>query len=477
MLIRVLVLLDSKELRRRVERLLQDEKVTFESLGRSEDLWRRLRGEEAELLIAGLSQAPSPAEDWIASLRQLPERPEIILLADEEDPHRRAALLAAGAYAVLNTGLGVVELTGALRTLLRRMREEATERLKAARLERPVGLGDFAAASQAMRQVVKMARRVARSDATLLLLGEAGVGKERLARAIHRESPRAAGPFLPLNCSALPEGVLERELFGHEKGAFPEASRARRGHFELAHGGTLFLEEIGELPPHLQVKLLRTLEDRTVQRLGSERSIRVDVRIMAASNRDLERDVRDRRFRADLFFRLAVVSLSLPPLRDRQEDIPILISIYLEQFRKALGSQIRGVHSEALRTLLAYPWPGNVRELINVLERAVLLAQGDAVLVTDLPETIVGAAPGVPAPGRGELPLPLGPLRAARQEVVAAFERDYLTRLLREARGRIGPAARTAGINERTLYDLLRGHGIRKEDFKEDSGRFTRKNQ
>ncbi len=470
MLIRVLVLLESGELRSRVEALLQEENVASESLGKGEDLWQRLRGEETELLIAGLSRAPEPAEDWIASLRQLPERPEIILLAEEENPHRRAALLAAGAYAVLNTRLGADELAGALRTMLRRMREEATERLKAARLERPVGLGDFASVSLGMRQVMATARRVARSDATILLLGETGVGKERLARAIHRESPRSAGPFLPLNCSALPEGILESELFGHEKGAFTGASRARRGYFELAHGGTLFLDEIGELPPHLQVKLLRALEDRTVQRLGGERSTRVDVRIMAATNRDLEADILTRRFRADLFYRLAVVSLTLPPLRERREDIPDLIASYLEPFRRAFASPVRGVRPDAMETLMAYPWPGNVRELINVLERAVLLAQGEEIAPGDLPEAFVGGVPGGRPPAQDEAgivsSMPLKPLREARQDVVAAFEKDYLVRLLGETRGRIGPAARRAGINERTLYDLLLRHGLRKEEFK-----------
>ena len=271
MLIRALLVLGPRELRRRVGTLLQMETVTFESLERVEDIWEKLRGEEADLLILGLDQLPRPPEEWIASLRQLPEPPEILLISEEEDPHRRAALLAGGAYAVLNADLGEEELAAAFRTLLRRVREDVTGRLKAARLERPVSLGDFASGSQVMSQVIATARRVARSNATILLLGETGVGKERLARAIHRESTRSAGPFIPLNCGALPEGILESELFGHEKGAFTGAIRSRRGYFELAHGGTLFLDEIGELPHQLQVKLLRALEDRTFQRLGGEK--------------------------------------------------------------------------------------------------------------------------------------------------------------------------------------------------------------
>ena len=462
MLIRALLVLESPRLQRRVETVLQMETVTSESLDGVGSIWERLQGEEVDLLVVGLGQLPEPPEDWIASLRQLPEPPEIILISQEEDPHRRAALLAGGAYAVLNAALGEEELAATFRTLLKRMREEATDRLKAARLERPVSLGDFASGSPGMAQAIATARRVARSGATILLLGETGVGKERLARAIHRESARSTGPFIPLNCAALPEGILESELFGHEKGSFTGASRARRGYFELAHGGTLFLDEIGELPPQLQVKLLRALEDRTIQRLGAEHSIRVDVRIMAATNRDLEEDVRTHRFRADLFYRLAVVSLTIPPLRERRGDIPHLVQNILRVLTRKGGGSVQAVGPEALETLVSYSWPGNVRELMNVLERAALLAQGPEVTRADLPEGIVGAShPGALSGGSEK------PLREARQAVVAAFERDYLSDLLTQTQGRIGPAANRAGINERTLYDLLRRHGLRKEDFKE----------
>ena len=461
MLIRALLVLGPRELRRRVGTLLQMETVTFESLERVEDIWEKLRGEEADLLILGLDQLPRPPEEWIASLRQLPEPPEILLISEEEDPHRRAALLAGGAYAVLNADLGEEELAAAFRTLLRRVREDVTGRLKAARLERPVSLGDFASGSQVMSQVIATARRVARSNATILLLGETGVGKERLARAIHRESTRSAGPFIPLNCGALPEGILESELFGHEKGAFTGAIRSRRGYFELADGGTLFLDEIGELPHQLQVKLLRALEDRTFQRLGGEKTVRVDVRIMAATNRELEEEIRNNRFRADLFYRLAVVSLTIPPLRIRREDIPLLISGFLRDLRQKFGSTVQGIAPEAMGALISYPWPGNIRELMNVLERAVLLAPGPEITGADLPEGIEGTPPLLPPAAQWNMGL-----REARQEVVAAFERDYLRELLRKTQGRIGAAARQAGINERTLYDLLRQYGIRKESFK-----------
>jgi len=474
MLIRVLVLMKSGERRRRVEELLGADAVPFESLGSPDDLWQRLQSEEVDLLVVELTEAPSPPETWIASMRDLPEQPEILVLSEREDSHLRAALLAAGAFAVLNVNLGVEELAAALRTILRRLKEKATERLKAERTERPLTLGDMESGSIPMDRVIHTARRVARSDTTILLLGETGVGKERLARAIHGESQRSSGPFIPLNCSVLPEGILESELFGHERGAFSGATRARRGYFELAHGGTLFLDEIGDLPGHLQVKLLRVLEDRTIQRLGGEHPIRVDVRIMAATNRDLEEEVRKERFRADLFYRLAVVSLTLPPLRERSEDVPILLRRYLDTFRRSFATSVRGISPEAMRILMEYPWPGNVRELINVLERAVLLAQGEQVEAADLPAALLNGT-GIPglreANDRAPQPktrkaLVDRPLREARQAVVAAFEREYLEELLRETEGRIGPAARKAKVNPRSLYGLLRRHRIRKEDFK-----------
>ena len=476
MLIRVLVLMSPGEGRGRVENLLEMEGVPFESLGNPDELWQRLQVEEVDLLVVELGNSGGLSDVWISSLQDLPERPEILVMADREDPHSRAALLAAGALAVLNLNLGIEDLAGALRTIIRRLKEKTTERWKAERLDRVLTLGEMETGSLAMDRVIATARRVARSDATILLLGETGVGKERLARAIHGESRRSTGPFITLNCSALAEGILESELFGHEKGAFTGASRARRGYFELAHGGTLFLDEIGDLPPHLQAKLLRSLEDRTIQRLGGEQPVRVDVRIMAATNRDLEDAVQNQRFRADLFFRLAVVSLTLPPLRERRDDIPSLIRRYLETFRRSFASPVRGISPEAMKILIEYGWPGNVRELINVLERAVLLAQGELVEVDDLPAALV-EGPRAPAPaflepiGSGSGPssgssLASKPLRLARQEVVTEFEQAYLEDLLRDTEGRIGLAARQASISPRSLFNLLQRHGIRKEDFK-----------
>ena len=244
-----------------------------------------------------------------------------------------------------------------------------------------------------MKDFVDLVKRVAESDTSLLICGETGVGKERLARAIHNQTERREGPFVSVNCGALPENLLESELFGHEAGAFTGATKQRKGRFEQASGGTILLDEIGEMPAHLQVNLLTVLQRREVTRLGGKTPISVDVRIIAATNRDLREDVKAGRFREDLFYRLNVVYLEIPPLRERPEDLPDLIGRFMRHFRRSLGRKnLMEITEEAMQVLLHHSWPGNVRELINVLERATLLARGDKITTQDLPPSISGAA-------------------------------------------------------------------------------------
>ncbi len=473
MLLRVLLAADPPPLLSRLSSLLDGRDVDLVTARDTEEIWRILKDEDIDILVVSLERAPEPVEEWIGSVRRLPDRPEIILLSEREDPSRRAGLLAAGALAVLNSRLPDREVRETFQTLVRRRREDATSRLSAELLEKRYRLADFISQSPAMRAVLSVARRIADSDSSLLVLGETGVGKERLARAVHQEGPRAGGPFIAVNCGAIPEGLLESELFGHEQGAFTGATRGRRGLFELAHGGTLFLDEIGDIPLHLQVKLLRALEERQIRRLGSERSTPVSARIIAATNRDLEQEVAARRFRSDLFYRLAVVTLVLPPVRERAEDVPALVDHYVEHFRGTLNRPAARVRPEAMAALLAYSWPGNVRELVNVLERAVLISEDGEVGLRDLPPNIAGTgasplsgAHGDWAPGQPMESFLDRPLAEVRREVQAGFERSYLSALLERNGGRIGDTARQAGISERSLYDLMRKLNLRKEDFK-----------
>ncbi len=345
-------------------------------------------------------------EDPSAALEALPEHPAVVVLSPQDLPRERAELISAGSLAVLWLGLEDEVLSAALASL--------ANRTGAPRAARRSKLDDFASTSPSMQRFLRLARRVTKGESALLILGETGVGKERLARSMHSESPRSGGPFITVNCGALPENLLESELFGHEEGAFTGAVRARRGYFELAHRGTIFLDEIGDMPLHLQVKLLRVLEDKSIQRVGSEKPIDVDVRIIAATNRDLKNEMEAQRFRADLYYRLAVVTLTVPPLRERREDIPELARGFLDRIRRQLGRPVTRFHPDAMEALLRHDWPGNVRELINVIERAVLLAPENEIRCERLSRgrKLDGVPGGTLADGGAPRPL-RAPIRSA----------------------------------------------------------------
>ncbi len=475
MLVRVLLAVDSPALRRRLTRMLQSTDALVSTVDRAGGVWAHIGRESCDLVIATRAALPQPLTEAISTLRGLPDQPELIVVAEEENPEDRAALLASGVLAVIYRDLPDAAMREAFGALIARRRETLRRGVRAQQAEARYRLSDFASNSVVMQRLLALAARVAAADTSLLILGETGVGKEWLARAIHAESLRSEAPFIAVNCAALPEGLLESELFGHEKGAFTGAIRSRRGQFELSHGGTLFLDEIGEMVPALQAKLLRALQERKIQRVGGEELIGVDVRIIAASNRDLEAAIETGEVRRDLYYRLGVVTLTLPPLRERREDIPELVGSYVRQFRVQLGRQVAGVRPEALEALGRYTWPGNVRELVNVIERAVLLSKGQELTLEDLPENVVASIGWTPKlqptvqPGwswlSGENWLE-EPLDSAVDELVSSFEREYLTRMLEATSGRVGEAARRAGVHPRTLYNKMKLYNLRKEDFK-----------
>jgi two-component system response regulator GlrR len=312
------------------------------------------------------------------------------------------------------------------------------------------------AKSSVMKSVLVKVAQVARTDSNVYIEGESGTGKELIARCLHAASPRKDGPFVAINCAAIPENLLESELFGHEKGAFTSADRQRDGLFVRAHGGSFFLDELSELPMSMQVKLLRVLEEREFYPLGSSRKVKVDVRIIAASNRNLERQMREGRFREDLYYRIHVIPISLPPLRKRKTDILPLAKKFLAEFSKSSGKAVLSISPGAIQKLLAADWPGNVRELKNAMEYAVAMATGEMVM----PDLISGAT----SPETDDLPL----LRDARD----SFEKDYLVELLELNNGNVSQAAKMAGKYRADFYVLLRKHGLNPMDFrgKKDSG-------
>ncbi len=303
-----------------------------------------------------------------------------------------------------------------------------------------------------MARVLELVAVAARTDIPVLILGESGTGKELVARAVHYTGPRSARPFLTVNCGAIPETLMEDELFGHARGAYTGAHADKKGVFEEAEGGTLFLDEIGELYPSCQVKLLRVLQEEEVRRIGENHTRSVDVRIIAATNRDLKQDMEAKRFREDLFHRISVLPLALPPLRDRRDDIPILVDHFVRQFNHELSRSIRGFTPRALERLKAHPWPGNVRELENRVKQAMVMVKGDVIDTESL--TLFSGQPG-----SGEFP----PFKKAKAE----FERNYVIQTLRISAGKVAAAARLAGKDRKDFYEMMKKHAIDPNDYRE----------
>jgi formate hydrogenlyase transcriptional activator len=312
-------------------------------------------------------------------------------------------------------------------------------------VELPQGFEEMVGTSSALKRVQRQIEVVAPTDATVLILGDTGTGKELIARAIHRLSPRKNCPFVTLNCAAIPTGLLESELFGYERGAFTGALSQKIGRFEMAHRGTLFLDEVGEIPLELQPKLLRALQEKSFERLGGTRTIPIDVRLLAATNRNLTQMMGDKLFRSDLYYRLKVFPIISPPLRDHPEDIPSLTRHFIKKFAGQMGRKIEKIPAETMRALVSFPWPGNVRELENFIERSVILSQGPS------------------------LRAPLAELRAGKSAALAStleeIERDYILRVFREAGGVVSTTASRLGMPRTTLNAMMKKLGISRADL------------
>jgi DNA-binding NtrC family response regulator len=359
--------------------------------------------------------------------------------------------LQTGLDDFLTCPLRDIDVLPRIQRLLRR-REETTTAPQAVTLRAPWRIAGLVGESCLFRQVLQTVRRIAHADATVLLSGETGTGKELIARVIHYQSPRRGKPFVPVNCGALPDHLLENELFGHVKGAYTDASSPEQGLVAEAEQGTLFLDEVDTLSPAAQVKLLRFLQDGEYRPLGSAKSHTADVRIIAATNADLQQRVQAQRFREDLYYRLNIIALRLPPLRERREDIPLLASYFLRCYGKRYGRPVPGLSAAAFHKLVTYPWPGNVRELETVLQRAILLSSA-AVLQPediDLPDRLGRLEPEPDA------------FSEARARVIEQFERTYLTNLLAAHQGNITRAARQAGQARRSLQRLLKKYGLKR---------------
>ncbi len=416
----------------------------------------QMKQERPELIALdlGLPPAPRDAEEGLRTLDDLlalDPHAKVIVITGNQDRANALRAIEQGAFDLFAKPADLQEVRVVLRRALRLAQVER-ENIALRQQLAEHGPDDIMGESAPMQKVFATIRKVATTDASVLVVGESGTGKELVAKAIHRASDRREAAFVVINCGAIPENLLESELFGHEKGAFTNADARRKGKFEYADGGTLFLDEIGELPLSLQVKLLRFLQEHRIERVGGRELISVNVRVIAATNRDLKREVAEKRFRDDLYYRLGVVTLTLPPLRERGDDALLLARTFLQQFARQHQKEITGFAAGASEAITRCPWPGNVRELEHRVKRAVIMADGHIVTAQDLElEPTAGA----------------GPTRSLR-DVRDEAERQHIHTVLRRCEGNVSQAAIELGISRPTLHDLIKKLGIRRQSGSED---------
>jgi two-component system response regulator HydG len=411
-----------------------------------------LRKHRVAVLLTDVMMPGMSGMDLLKATRALAPETEVVLMTAYGTVETAVEAMKEGAYDFVTKPLKRAHVVRIVRNALDKQALVIENRALRAQLDEK-RRREIVGTSLAWRRTMEVVMQAAPSEATVMLLGESGTGKELLARAIHDNSPRAGRPLVPVNCAAIPESILEAELFGYEKGAFTGATQRREGRFEAAHGGTLFLDEIGEIPPHVQVKLLRVLQEGEIERLGGGgRPVPIDIRLVAATNKDLRREVREGRFREDLYYRLNVISVPIPPLRDRRDDIPLLVEHFIQVYRQKNGKAITGCTRRALELLSGYAWPGNVRELENAVERAVVLSRSSTIGEEDLPREVRNQTAAVDPLGGATRVLSF-PIGTPLEEV----ERQAIHETLRHTRGDKRLAAQLLGIATRTIYRKLEG--------------------
>jgi DNA-binding NtrC family response regulator len=425
----------------------------FTTAASAEEAFEKLRSESFDLAIINVDVDAKRGFELLSAARTADAELPLIVIAEKPSVETATASLRLGAGEYLVQPVDSKQLGEAAARLISGKRLEAEYELLRRQVERPYGFDDMIGGSSAMRKVFETIEQVAQSDVDVLVVGETGTGKELVARSIHSRSRRAKGPFVPVDCGAIPENLLESEFYGHEKGSFTGAENRRIGLLEFADRGTFFLDELGELPMLLQAKLLRTLQERKIRRVGGREEIEVDVRVVAATARNLDEMIRQGQFRQDLYYRINVVRIDLPPLRERGDDIGLLAEYMAHRHGREMGRQIKSINPEAYQVLSQYRWPGNVRELQNVIRRAIALSKGPLITLDDLPGEVVEAA------GEGRSTGDLGYFKL-RDEHLAQFERQYLQELLSRHHGDVRTAAYEAKLPRGTLYRLMKKHEL-----------------
>jgi DNA-binding NtrC family response regulator len=449
----VLVVDDDPGLRESFHLILEDEYEVVEAADGATALGI-LRASQVDLVLLDIRLPEMDGIEVLERIKAIDEAVEVILVTAVKTVRTAVAAMKLGAFDYLTKPFEEDELLALIRRALERRSLEREVVFLRSELARQQDFDELVGQHPEMQKLYHLIAQVARTTTTVLIAGESGTGKELVARAIHRQGPRRDRPFVPVSPAALSDSLVESELFGHERGAFTGAFQRKVGRFEMAHGGTLFLDEISLIRPELQAKLLRVLQEREFERVGGTRSIRFDARIIAATNVDLKQAVTDGRFREDLYYRLHVVPITVPPLRERREDIPLLAQHFVRQYSQQFNRRIEGLSPEAMAVLQEYRWPGNVRELLNVVERLVALAEGPVIGLSDLPLDLLVPEQRVRPPAAG----------FSLVEATEDFERQIVLRILERVRWNVSEAARLLGVHRNSLKVKLARWGLRRPE-------------
>lgn len=449
---RLLIVDDDSTHRRMLETVLGADGYATVGAADGRQAVARVQAERYDLVLMDIRMTGMDGMTALDQIQQLDPELPIVMMTAFSSISTAVEAMKAGAYDYLTKPLDTDELKMLVAKALRHHSLEKENLFLKEQLGRRFDFANIIGRSRTVQQLLETVALVAPTEATVLIQGESGTGKELIANAIHQNSPRREHPMIKVNCAALPENLLESELFGHERGAFTGATASRKGRFQLAHRGTLFLDEIGEIPLVLQPKLLRVLQERTFEPVGGAKSIQVDTRIVTASNTDLQAAVKEGRFRQDLFYRINVVGITAPPLRERPDDIPLLADHFLKHYAGKNRRAIKGFTPKAMELLMRHPWPGNVRQLENLVERSVILARGHSITVKELPKDFREAA--------ASAVLAASSMPQAKDRSLKSLEKEMILRTLADTEGNRSRSARILGISRRTLQLKLKAYGV-----------------
>jgi two-component system, NtrC family, response regulator AtoC len=473
-ILRSLIVDDEPELRKTVKSILESSKNdvqwSFEEASTGLEAIQKLQTSLFDLVLMDVRMPEMDGMEALKKIKAADPRTFVVLMTAQANLRDAVEAVKEGAYDYIEKPVKPEQMLRIVNKAL-----EAREMVSNLAMSNPILDDDtdeeFVGSSQQMRKIFELIYRLAKVDTTVLIRGENGTGKELVARAIHFNSPQKNGPFVAINCGAIPENLMESEFFGHEKGSFTGATERKIGRFQTASGGTLFLDEIGELPPQLQVKLLRVLQERKFTPVGGTREVKTNARIIAATNRNLEKAIEEGRFREDLFYRLNVMPIFLPPLRERREDIPSLVDYFIKKFDKRHHREIGGIDQSALNVITGYSWPGNIRELENVIEHAFIIENSNVITTSSLPDSLKG-------PGRrglaGSSPMGAGGIQMPASNsgqnldydaLKEQFEKEFIISALRANNGRINQTVAHANIPKNTLLRKIKKYGIQPKDY------------